>query len=915
MKKIIQTLNLFQCLIAIMLLLPFSMIAQQLENITTYKQESANALAPLLQADATLFKNSILYDRVMPLANLRETNAVMETNTTHFKRAWQELYDARATPTNKHIALKDFNKLVTHYQNQGTIPVGFLHLDFTQFTNTALTDLEEDRTTIDQLATRNRATTASPYENKHLFLVSPITESSIKTPANTPVNFQFGTLGVQQATTNITTLQVIYNNVTKTIIQNGTLTQPNFSFSFANSGLKILQFKATLNNNQQLISNATVNVTIQNVLAKSNTIKDIFATEAFRGYDEHTDCNGNCFGKGEYQVFLGKNNTQLTKPLIILDGFDPGDERKINNGKGSIVYLINNDDKETNMQKFYDAGFDVVILNFPKYKIGTDSYNFIHPLTNQNVSINYDVFRDGGADYVERNANVLKALINKLKWRTCYKWQYKKLKIIGPSMGGLISRVALTQMEKANQNHNADIWVSFDSPHLGANIPIGLQYFFNFMELEQIEMLKTPAAKQMLITQVVEPSYTTRIRFKNLLNSLGFPNSTRNVSLINGSISGSIQGSAEGKMLDLNLELVKTILGSAGRYKIETFASHNGGRHKIFERYKRFLFFKNRHTAYLVDNSGRGSLDNSPGGTFDMKNEFESSLGINLPLTNSNLGTAVNSLLDVRSGFGKFIVEGLVQYLLLRTNSSVYLNLLQHTPSFIPTKSALAFNGSNSLWKERLDNRNLVCTNETPFDTYYAPNNNEEHITLNSLNMAWLLEEFKGNIQEPNIDLLFTKNLNGDLAVCNNKTNTYTLDIPNTCSGFTVSWYTSSNIQIQSSNNNSITVSAINGTNDVIGYVKAYIHEQNKYIEKLVWVGIPGPNFLAITKLGGYGFYSNQWSKLKVIHPIPPIELMGNDPTYGLTYHWSVPNSYIRRFSDTSAIDVSHLALDNSISV
>lgn len=87
MKKIMKTLNLFQCLITIMLLLPFSMIAQQLENITTYKQESAIELAPLLQADANLFKNSILYDRVMPLANLRETNAVMETNTTHFKRA------------------------------------------------------------------------------------------------------------------------------------------------------------------------------------------------------------------------------------------------------------------------------------------------------------------------------------------------------------------------------------------------------------------------------------------------------------------------------------------------------------------------------------------------------------------------------------------------------------------------------------------------------------------------------------------------------------------------------------------------------------------------------------------------------------------------------------------------------------
>jgi len=160
--------------------LPFSLVAQQLENITTYSQESTIELAPLLQTDATLLKNGILYDRVMPLANLRETSTIMETNSDHFKRAWQELYDARATLTNKHIDIKNLNKLVTHYENQGIISVGFMHLDFTQFTNKTLTDLEEDRTSINQLATRNRATTISPYENKLLFLASPITNSSIK---------------------------------------------------------------------------------------------------------------------------------------------------------------------------------------------------------------------------------------------------------------------------------------------------------------------------------------------------------------------------------------------------------------------------------------------------------------------------------------------------------------------------------------------------------------------------------------------------------------------------------------------------------------------------------------------------------------------------------------------------------------
>lgn len=558
------------------------------------------------------------------------------------------------------------------------------------------------------------------------------------------------------------------------------------------------------------------------------------------------------------------------------------------------------------MREFHEAGFDVVILNFPKYKIGTKTIRVWLPFGNQFIDITTDVYRDGGADYIERNANVLKALINKLNTELVTNNSTEKLKIIGPSMGGLISRVALTQMEKANQNHNTDIWVSFDSPHLGANIPIGLQYFFNYMELGQVEMLESPAARQMLLTQVVEQTYTTRTTFNNLLNSLGFPEQTRNLALINGSINGARQGSPKGKMLELDAKIVQTLFGSLGRYKIKIFASHDIGRHKIFERYKRTLFFKNTHSAYLVDNSGRGSLDNAPGGTFDMKNEFESFLGISLPLTNSNAGQATNALLNVTDEPAQLFVRFFIPFLLEALNSSIYLNLEQGAPAFIPTKSSLAFKGNNKVWHENLGNRNLVCTNETPFDSYFAPNANEPHVTLNGQNMGWLTKELKGEEQEPVFGSDINVSLTGDSAVCDNKTNIYTLNISNSsCSGNTVTWTTSDNIEIISSTNNNITVRPINGTIDVIGYVNAYIQEKNINLSKIVWVGVPSPDFLHIRKIGSYEFYSNQWTKLQVVHPIPPLDPVNNDPTFGLSYQWSLPNSQVRVFSDTSTIDVN----------
>jgi hypothetical protein len=370
-------------------------------------------------------------------------------------------------------------------------------------------------------------------------------------------------------------------------------------------------------------------------------------------------------------------------------------------------------------------------------------------------------------------------------------------------MGGLISRVALTEMEKANQNHNVDIWVSFDSPHLGANIPVGLQYFFNFMELDQVEALKTPAAKQMLITQVVDQTYEFRSRFRGKLSYLGFPQKTRNLALINGSINGKRAGTPKGKMLYVDFQGLGTIFGSVFRYQINTFASHDGGRHKIFKRYKRLLFSKNTHNAYLNDNTGKGSLDNSPGGYFNMTNEFESSLGVELPLTNWNAESAVNTLLNITDKPAKTGVRILVPIVLFALNSSIYLDVYQGKPSFIPSKSSLAFTGSNKLLHENLSNRNLVCTNETPFDSYYAPNENEEHITLNSKNMAWVLEEIKGNEQPVFPNNIPSIVISGNDTLCNGQTATYTV---NNCGSSNVTWATSSNLQVLSSTNQKIVV-------------------------------------------------------------------------------------------------------------
>ena len=46
----------------------------QTDESITYTQEASKGLKPLIEKDAKLYKNSILYNKVMPLANLNEFN-------------------------------------------------------------------------------------------------------------------------------------------------------------------------------------------------------------------------------------------------------------------------------------------------------------------------------------------------------------------------------------------------------------------------------------------------------------------------------------------------------------------------------------------------------------------------------------------------------------------------------------------------------------------------------------------------------------------------------------------------------------------------------------------------------------------------------------------------------------------------
>ena len=92
---------------------------------------------------------------------------------------------------------------------------------------------------------------------------------------------------------------------------------------------------------------------------------------------------------------------------------------------------------------------------------------------------------DGGADFIERNAMLLVELLDIINTAKAPNSPEQNV-IIGPSMGGIISRYALNYMEANTIDADTRLYLSFDSPHLGANVPIGLQHQLNYLAFNSL---------------------------------------------------------------------------------------------------------------------------------------------------------------------------------------------------------------------------------------------------------------------------------------------------------------------------------------------------------------------------------------------------------------------------------------------
>lgn len=272
---------------------------------------------------------------------------------------------------------------------------------------------------------------------------------------------------------------------------------------------------------------------------------------------------------GFAHVFYGEGNSRIERPVLMADGF--------NLGRSDLKWLYAGLDRDFPLlTELRRSGRDVILLGFE-----------------------------------ERTASILEnaeAAMDAIRKMT--DGQLSSDPVVGGfSMGGLITRYALAKLEHDGFNRRIGVYFSYDSPHRGGVVPIGIQAFAHFIGLNNplLRQLDSPAARQMLWRHYDQQTGQAGIApersdFIDELNEVGgWPSTPRLLALANGRGDGT----------GLEIPPAETALKSEKVYPGTTFYVQAQGRDVTVAELKRAWPPQEK----TITTSGFPELDGAPGGS------------------------------------------------------------------------------------------------------------------------------------------------------------------------------------------------------------------------------------------------------------------------------------------------------------
>ncbi|MFN4008295.1 MAG: T9SS type A sorting domain-containing protein [Chitinophagaceae bacterium] len=500
---------------------------------------------------------------------------------------------------------------------------------------------------------------------------------------------------------------------------------------------------------------------------------------------------------------LNRTNT-LRKPLIVVEGYDVSTvapNLQWNYWIGDFIQAISTEPGNT-----YDfngalddvAGYDLVFIDF-----------------------------NDGADDIVRNAAIVQEVINRVNANKVNDNRFGNIRqqnvVMGLSMGGLCARYALANMTKNFPGTPTEtrLLITHDSPHRGANVPLGLQYMIRMMGEVQlfgtgirdifpdyddaIGLLNAPATQQQLLYRAttannfannvfLDATYRPMITF-----SPSDPQPTyRFIATANGNecanplfnpgrtfinLGAGVSAGIYGRLLFFRVPILTYRLAA----EVEAYALPNSGStNKIARVYTinnlRLFGFINifrelyNNTAFAPGN--HLAVDGVPGSTSPLLDVEALNEITNLPIFAASL--------YVSFPLGPFLggYFGIYAY-----NAGVSINF-----TFVPVGSALDVSPyNNNVFSQKYvngTNQNFPSSSETFIAQETVQNNplvsNNVHIRFTARNCQWLYNEME--------------NLNNNLNCSNECSNPYyvggrttlctseTYFVPGLQRGATVTW-------------------------------------------------------------------------------------------------------------------------------
>jgi len=596
--------------------------------------------------ESELVPTGILYDSVVPLSDIDAYDGRYESppiDLPHWRQIYYEIYRASTDdPTGPEIGY--IRKLANRKVAQGVIPIAFMDFRYNRIAPGAFGDDSSI-----PLTGGLEAIEADQILDKRVF-----TAVALKAYTYRGASVEFSQdpdLYFTNSPGRPSALEIDFGDGLG--FRQVGLSKMH-SVSYPHPGKKLIRVRADFDSGGSLYATFDFDVRQLEVPTPNDTLA-ITASIPYLGE----------YATGEAYIYYGESHVSLRNPVLIIEGFDLDNTM-------NWEELYEDLNQEGLIETLRTQGYDAVVLNFTE-----------------------------ATDYIQRNSFVVVELIQYLNSLIS---PGADLAVIGASMGGLCGRYALTYMEDQGLDHNARTFLSFDVPHKGANIPLGIQYWVKLFSIESedaaflLERLSTPAARQMLVHFHTDPPGAAGESdplfggFFTDLDSLGgYPTGLRKVAVANGSGHMADQGFAPGEQI-ISYEYNSFLVDIVGN----VWAVPDNAYHMIFDGLiNRIWPLSDDELVAYVD--GTKPYDSAPGGSRSTMAQMDST----------------------EAPYGDIVA-------------------LHESHCFIPTISALALD-TDDLFYDIANDPDILA--HSPFDTVYYPVANERHITITPESRNWFIDE------------------------------------------------------------------------------------------------------------------------------------------------------------------------------